>query len=108
MSVREDLIAAKALIDTPEKWIKGQYADHDCLCALGAARMAFFGSLSGHNRRADGWSGDHNPVAMALDNALIDKWAAESVEHFNDHPDTTHADIMALFDRAIAAQGAQS
>jgi hypothetical protein len=30
-----------------------------------------------------------------------------AVGEFNDHPTTTHADIMALFDRAIAAQPVQ-
>jgi hypothetical protein len=35
------------------------------------------------------------------------RWQGRPVYAFNDHPDTTHADIMALFDRAIAAQEPQ-
>ena len=103
MTLRDDLIAAKALIDTEEKWGKGQYEDdRGCLCALGAIRKHHFGTAG------DGvgfeWLGD--ATAVALKGALGTEWAWQ-VADFNDHPDTTHADVMALFNRAIAAAGEQ-
>lgn len=95
MTLRDDLIAAKALIDTPSRWFKGNYVSvAGCMCALGACRQQMYGSPFGG-------MGDTNPLAQALANALPSgRW---SVSDYNDDPETTHADIMALFDRAIAA-----
>lgn len=100
-TVKENLIAAKALIDTPEKWGRGHYEADGCLCALGAARKAFFGTAD--FSRLDGWSGDRNPVAQAIKCHLSPVWHG-CVDEFNDARSTTHADVMDLFDRAIAAQ----
>jgi hypothetical protein len=39
--VKENLIKAKALIDTPDKWSKGGLIDNNgCLCSLGAIAVA--------------------------------------------------------------------
>lgn len=100
-SLSDQLKAAKALIDTPEKWTKGAFArDRDgddvyetdgdtavCWCAVGAINKAF-GCHAGLT------------VVQALYAALPADF--QLVASFNDHPDTTHADVMALFDRAIA------
>ena len=91
-SVRENLIAAKALIDTPEKWCKGAYEHLGCYCALGALGMAEKGSPTRYS--LDGMRGLRVWVQLPF----------TSVSAFNDDPTTTHADVMALFDRAIAAQ----
>ena len=93
--VRENLIAARALIDTPEKWGKGGYVSatpNVCFCAVGALANANCWSF------AEVWH------ERAID-VLYDKLPPNSggLTVYNDHPDTTHADIMALFDRAIAA-----
>lgn len=102
-TVKENLIAAKALIDTPEKWGKGNgfVPPHGCFCAESAcAEVARISPDYVVKWRL--W--------RALEDALPEPWktrcaAAElSVHDFNDDPSTTHADIMALFDRAIAAQ----
>jgi len=110
MGVREDLIAAKALIDTPEKWGKGldsftrSYGTSPigATCAMGACnaiahvRSGYFG------HRNDG-------LFILLAKALRAQLpVGRSVPDFNDAPTTTHADIMALFDRAIAAAEVQS
>lgn len=92
MSLKDDLIAAKALIDTPEKWGKGvgTYLRHSGpACAHEALRRA---SPTGHEH-----------LRRHLKLALPNGFAHASVPDFNDHPSTTHADIMALFDRAIEA-----
>lgn len=94
MSLKDDLIAAKALIDTPEKWIRGAFRNAHGYCLLGAVREVAA-------RKA--------PEACWYDSKMLDAlWAhipgpyANPVG-FNDRPNTTHADIMALFDRAIEA-----
>lgn len=95
-SVRENLIAAKALIDTPEKWGKGAFisGSSGCLCVLGALGVA---------ARSDAYAWNYQD-ANALLSVLPFKASSEtSLAKFNDDPRTTHADVMALFDRAIAA-----
>lgn len=94
-SVVENLKAAKALIDTPEKWGKGAFEFRGCYCALGALGMAEAGTPAGYSLTGR-WA-----LQCALPNTFL------SVDAFNDHPDTTHADIMALFERAIAAEEAK-
>lgn len=97
--VRENLIAARALIDTPEKWVKDAHEKDGCYCAMGAIGAVL-------PRNYHGWVSD-----TAQYRALAAAVPAEfhgNVPNFNDHPATTHADIMALFDRAIAAQENQS
>ncbi len=97
-TVKENLIAARALIDTPEKWGKGP--DRDCFCAVDALTDVAY--------ETDFDDADHHllgrflPVDYAPDPS---DWNCP-VAQFNDDPATTHADIMALFDRAIAAQDA--
>lgn len=98
MTIRDDLIAAKALIDTPEKWGKG--SDRSQPCALQALRSVEGGtnylSLRGY---------------LALCYAIPEESPYRHFGHpahpfvggYNDDPSTTHADIMALFDRAIVA-----
>lgn len=94
-SVKENLIAAKALIDTPEKWLKGKLANADgCFCAAGALKYA-----AGYGA-GEVWD---SPEYRAVRGGIPD--TKQEIPSFNDRPSTTHADIMALFDRAIAAQG---
>lgn len=87
MSTRDDLIAAKALIDTPEKWCKGtmqivrSVPPYNSYCAVGACRSF--------------------AASDALTEELPEGFYMLSV--YNDHPTTTHADVLALFDRAIAS-----
>jgi hypothetical protein len=92
-TVKENLIAARALIDTPEKWGKGAWHSRGCFCAIGAVLEA-----QGKLGRA-AYGGE---TEVALMHAL--PAGIGSVEDFNDQFRTTHADIMALFDRAIEAQ----
>ena len=105
MKPHEILIAARAKIDKHQKWCKGVFSrDHNGdevspvsvnavrFCALGAIRAVTLGPLSRSEARAAlrlaaGYSNDSN----------------ESIFKLNDHPKTRHADIMALYDRAIEA-----
>lgn len=96
MSLVDDLKAAKALIEDPAKWGKGMasweraYSEPAAfpLCAYGACRAANVMT--------------YVDVGAALQQQLPEPFATMDVAVFNDDPRTTHADIMALFDRAIA------
>lgn len=105
MTHAEQLRAAKALIDTPEKWTTGVLArtksgcpigpQEDaatCYCAEGAIRRVQNGvlphALESIMERA---------VPSGFRGACNERWFVK----FNDAAKTTHADIMALFDRAI-------
>jgi len=92
-TVRENLIAARALIDTPEKWGKGSYEpSHGCYCALGAIDAV---------EKTHGGFYASEATANALRSAIGNE--CFSIVDFNDAEETTHADILALFDRAIEA-----
>lgn len=107
MSAAADLLRrARERIATPERWTKGAFArdpadgydrgdrgalDPDsCLCANGSLFAAH---------------GDVGPppygVSQTLTRAARGR-GFETVSKFNDAPETTHADVMALFDDAIA------
>lgn len=95
MTPAEQLRAAKALIDTPERWTQcGRFREFrgatECFCAWGALDRA-----TSRHGEALGWL----ELAIPTDATL---------PAFNDDPRTTHADIMKLFDDAIAlAEAAQ-
>lgn len=106
-SLSQTLTEAKALISSTENWITRDYAsdrqyglsfsiqdpDATCFCALGAAT------------RATGQTDIFNEATKALHAELPEGHTMVSL--FNDDEDTTHADIMALFDRAIDKAQAQ-
>jgi len=88
---------ARALIDEPSKWIKGDLARSKfgntcetssqnavCFCSVGAL-MRVTGHLFGPEWRALSSTFGNRPVAA-----------------WNDDSATTHKDVLAAFDRAIA------
>lgn len=96
-TVKENLIAAKALIADEINWVKGGYrvelpSGTLCFCSAGAIKEVI-----------------GLPPAFLHDTAEcleLEKHVpgAMTIVGFNDLDATTHSDIMALFDRAIAAQ----
>jgi hypothetical protein len=80
---------AQALIADPSKWGKGAYHNKITgqMCALGACYGA--GLISATETMCD---------------ILEEEFDDPSVLQFNDSPKTTHADVMALFDLAIAVE----
>lgn len=95
LSVKEILIKAKALIDTPEKWIKDVYfrkvGENNCYCALGAI-CEVSGLLSYHISSSP--AGKH--LKSVVDEHLQE---GQSFAVYND--EHTHAEVMAAFDKAI-------
>jgi len=92
MTVRDDLIVAKALIDTPRKWRKDGQLAQGRMCVVNAIIEAVGPEHS--------WPCE---AAICDELGFSDEVNRELIGAFNDHPRNTHADIMALFDRAIAA-----
>jgi hypothetical protein len=93
MTTKEILIAARKRIEDPKNWVKGQLRDGDAVCALGALYEV-----------APDRSSLQSPVYLAYE-ALTNliPGAAPQLGNFNDQH--THAEVLALFDRAIEAQG---
>lgn len=96
---KEVLIKAKALIDTPEKWIKDEFCDfRGGYCALGAAAHA--AGMNPDEADQNGYE-EFQQLCELLTRQTPDEY--RSIVDFNDDPDTTHAEIMSLFDAAIEA-----
>ena len=105
MNELETLIAARALIASPESWIKdnsaqdangvpvGTFYEGACkFCTVGAITCASGETLT--------------ETRASILRAHLPK-PFDNLVNFNDHPDTTHADVLALFDRAIASEEAK-
>ena len=103
MTIRDVLITARERITDPRRWCQGALAKdafgnrvspvkHNAVrwCAAGAC---------------DATAGLMNAQSNAAVNALACELYDKSLVSYNDRPETTHADILALYDRAIAAQG---
>lgn len=97
----DTLRRAKAKIATPETWTKEDYAkDADgmftdarspkatCWCSMGAIQTVC---------SEEDWT----RITRAL---RIGGLGSTWVDEFNDASSTTHADVLAMFDRAIAAE----
>lgn len=99
MSLHDDLVAAKALIDTPEKWAhesKSRVTEGgSCLCAIDAMTKA----------NGETFHKLHRVMTRCLPSnfSADDDNELDPIAQFNDAPTTTHADVMALFQRAIDA-----
>ena len=108
---------AADLIATPATWTKGvsarnvsghaatRYEDAVSYCVIGATECAW----QNERRRNDGeirypnpWSPSPMTIAIHyLGDALPDGHKVSGLLFYNDSPETTHADIVALFQRAI-------
>lgn len=85
MTPVEILRAARAKIDRPEKWCQHQYKDEQ-------GRLCVNEALVAARKGACSWGAEKALQEQAGCPSLV----------FNDLPTTTHADVMAIFDRAIA------
>lgn len=100
MSTAADVLReARRLIERPENWIKGtaEAVNKDgekCYCAIGALEAATE-SAGRHGPLG------HGPLFWAAHRALRDVIPGRLIQVYNDYPGTTHADIVAVFDKAI-------
>ena len=88
-SLATTLRLTRAIISNPENWCKNANQKGNAYCVVGALSL---------------FSAEWAPL-IALCQATPDGY---DVVCYNDHPKTTHADIMAVFDRAIAKAEGQS
>lgn len=106
MKTVEVLRAARKLIEAPWNWTQGSYcrdesgaSEHldspeaDSFCVIGACRAA---------AEASSTAGVSHPAEVAL-KAEMDYCALT----WNDAPERTHAEVLAAFDKAIAAEEAK-
>ena len=112
MTPAELLEAAKAIIDTPEKWIRGLFKVKDCYCSIGALMQA-------KNQNSNGDTALHSPIITAFHSPIMSAYTMAHVyldtavrSHpknrsnkpiisFNDDPQVEHKDVMEAFDTAI-------
>lgn len=80
----DNLRAAKALINTPDKWCKGRSRDDRGRRCLLTAIFATGGSAARRELRA------------------LRDVIGPSITTWNDAPERAHGEVMAAFDRAIA------
>lgn len=96
MTPKEILIAARALIDTPEKWVKGAFALHTdhgtCYCLAGALLKATPGDI---------FNEDFAAAGTVLKKAINSPSADFRLHLWNDAPERTHSEVLAVVDRAI-------
>mgnify|MGYP006346210075 CR=1 FL=1 len=102
MSVLDALIKARDHISDPAMWYKGGYSDDGRTGAEDGFPCCAMGALVWVNPDVGIFCND---AYRPLRDALPAEWT--SIPYFNDAPATTHADILALFDRAIAAERAK-
>lgn len=98
MTLQSDLIAARALIDTPEKWARGD--------KNGRLRPETFCAMTALGVPCEPDSKRFDAARDALIAQLPEGFEGNPqfpVVSYNDSDTTTHADILALFDRAIKA-----
>lgn len=92
----ELLREAKALIDTPDKWMQGEYCnessyeDSTCFCSLGAIKKTL--------GRIVKYESDTNRVSIALGKVIPGGY--RNIASWND--ESTHDQVMAKWNEAIA------
>ena len=91
--VTQTILKARELLSDPDKWFKGSMTNraHNAFCVMGAIRVVTTGDALTWNRKTVEAS---NRVAGFVPGI---------VSAFNDDPNTTHADVLALLDRAALA-----
>lgn len=109
MTLKADLIAARALIDTPEKWWRGS-TDSAIMWRWFFFPIEKHCVVTAFNEISPDYSTKDFKRRMAMSAALkyqLPKFICgnRALDQFNDAPTTTHADIMSLFQRAIDNAG---
>lgn len=96
-TVADKLREARALIE--RGWTQGNYVEEGCYCALGAIGMAVVGNPTAPSFMC-GYPAISGVVrALGLPLGLR---TSSGVADWNDAPDRTQAEVLAVFDKAIA------
>lgn len=101
----ERLLDARSRIAHPSNWIKGTFQDGDRYCVVGALSAVCAGRCwerpSDTERRLTRILAGQLPRQSGFQRLMRLRSARWSLIRFNDRPSTSHADVMALFERAI-------
>jgi hypothetical protein len=102
MNTKEMLIKARARIEKPEQWIQ----DHMALNVMGFfeedPQLAVCHCMLGAIKAVTPQSYSYSPLYNALSNVTTAKYNIASIVEFNDTPGRTHAEVLEVFDIAIA------
>lgn len=97
---------AKKLIQNPAHWTRQSMArtSMGTPCSPKDAKATRFSISGAVWNVTEGCDIDHNVVMQALDNhtGYVSNYTFQSVTEFNDYSNTHHAQVMRLFDQAIA------
>lgn len=113
---------AKALISDPAHWIVGQFARDDagrsqyfdapmatCFCMVGAILRAKYELIEGYDKLNGNWRDEPEiaPLDACVSPVVKERYAielldADAIPFINDAEQTTHNEVMAYFDCAIA------
>jgi hypothetical protein len=102
----ELLMKAKALIDSPEKWLRGRvYAgcsDHTSNMSplMTATRFCSYGAVARVLGTTKAETVYHSRMWRLLDAALVEHGFPNGLVNYNDH--SHYSDVMAVWDKAIA------
>ena len=109
MTTLEILKAARELISVPERWTQRSYARAADESSRSyndgeACKWCVMGAIGKVSRYADHeYTSDTVSAALSAIDALRKLGGCSfSVAEFNDATSTTHADVLCMFDRAIA------
>ncbi len=104
MTISETLRASKALINMPQKWVQGHFRLADSFCAVGAMREVTGQAQDNEVFMALAESLPKNFIRVNFTGGKVNALEAGAyITFYNDNYTTSHADMMALFNRAIEA-----
>lgn len=89
MTIKEQLIKAKELINTPEKWCQYSYSNNGQCCMSGALLKV-------------GCRNTYHDSTYHLLQQVIGIDGKMSLAEWNDQSDREHSQVMEAFDKAIA------
>jgi hypothetical protein len=96
--VGQIILKARELLSDPKRWCQGHLRSGGAFCTVGAlCEAGGWADGSFMNRTNLGWK-TYTRVQAALKQPI-------PIAHFNDDERTTHADVLALLDRAAKAGG---
>lgn len=102
MSTVEVLRKARTELADPAKWHQGGYGHGTGTCLVGSVKVA-----CGVGRYGDLFTPDVWAAVKVLRRLLGFESGLQGIFDFNDSPDTTHDEVLALLDWAIANEEAR-
>ena len=113
-TVLDCLEQSRSLIDTPDKWLQGAFSNNEvqprlatCFCTYGAVTVTYrkmYGEGCGLMEMGEIENKACDYLTASVPKSFSTGCVGVGFGHiirYNDDPETTHSDIMAMFDGAI-------